>query len=207
MIYDQLLRPIKRAAIEYQIQIKDHACLRVFWNNFARVDNSGMCYRSGHPSRLLLCRAKELGVKHILSLRGGHDLPHNIRERELCTKLGLSYENVSMSSSNPPTKRKLQQLIHTFENFNEPFLMHCKTGADRTGLAAGIYHLSILKGDANGGKKQLTYKHLHFGLGKKSVLKKFFDFYQCTNLANESFKTWVNTTYSSESFVNFLNKK
>ena len=204
MIYDQLLRPIKRAAIEYQIQIKDHAILRFFWDNLNAVDFDGRCLRSGHPSRMLLKKVQKLGIKHIISLRGGETLPHNIRERKHCAALGLEYINVPMSSAKVPRKETLLDLIEVFEQVEGPILLHCKTGADRTGLAAGIYYLHDVENDPQKARHQLAVKYLHFGFGRKKLLKKFFEYYAETNTTNMNVKRWVTNKYSQQRFTDFL---
>ena len=204
MNYQRTHALFEKAYSEYQIQVKDHACLRVLWNNLAKVDDYGKCYRSGHPSRILLKRVQRLGVRHIISLRGGKVLPHNLRERALCSKMGLSYYNVPMSSGRPPSRATLEKLVELYESLDEPFLVHCKTGADRTGLAVGVYHLAMLRSVTKKAKKQLDIRFLHLGLGRKKMLRKFFEFYEKTNPDHIPFKVWLQSNYTKDRFVQYL---
>ena len=199
-----LRRSLHRTLIEYRIQIKDHACLRILWNNLSCVDPSAKCFRSGHPSRILLKNMRDRGVRHVLSLRGGENLAHNERERYLCEKLGLTYINIPMSSCKPPSKDTLIALSKTFEEINQPLLIHCKTGADRTGLAIGIYSLCKQRNDANKAVEHLSIKYLHFGIGNKSILKKFFKFYSEDNHKSLKFKDWAKSQYSTKKFEEYL---
>ena len=83
-------------------------------------------------------------------------------------------------------------------------LIHCKTGADRTGLATGIYSLCKQRNDANKAVEHLSIKYLHFGIGNKSILKKFFTFYSEDNHKSLKFKDWAKSQYSTKKFEEYL---
>ena len=53
----------------------------------------------------------------------------------------------------------MQKLINIVKNAKKPILIHCKAGADRTGLVSALYLYSI--GDKNA-LKMLSLKYGHF---------------------------------------------
>jgi protein tyrosine/serine phosphatase len=118
--------------------------------------------------------------------------------------MGLFYYSVPMSSGAPPSRATLEKLVDLYESIDEPLLIHCKTGADRTGLAAGIYHLAVLGSVTSIAKKQLDIRFLHLGLGKKKLLRIFFDFHEKTNPDHIPFKVWLQSTYTKDRFMQFL---
>ena len=188
----------------YKIQLKDHAVLRMIWDNFDKVDSTGMCYRSGHPGMKVLTKFKKLGGNTVVNLRGGWDLPHNSLERERCDFLDLNFANIPISATEPPKKESLLELIALFREGNRPFLLHCKSGADRTGLVAGVFCMSMRGASAQDAKRNLNIKYLHFGFGKKGILRAFFDFYIASNKRGLKFENWLENIYSADKLQEFF---
>lgn len=179
----------------YQSWIIDHALLRLLWPNFVCISTEKKVYRSGHPSLWTLYAFKMRGGEVVLNLRGGQSKAWNCLERIYCDHLGLTYANIALNSSRPPEKKRLIELINFFEENNERLLIHCKTGADRTGLVSGIFLMSVLNVDAKTANKQLSYRFLHFGLGKKAILRKFFSYIHNSKKQDQSLLHWVQQDY------------
>ena len=61
---------------------------------------------------------------------------------QAAAELGLDHIDAPLESRGAPHKDRVLRLAGIFARMNEPALMHCKSGADRTGLAAGIWLLA-----------------------------------------------------------------
>ena len=74
----------------------------------------------------------------------------------------------------------------------EPILIHCKSGADRTGLVAGLWLL--LQGrPVSEAAAQLTLRHGHIRQGKTGILDAFFAAYAAA--APKPFLDWLREDY------------
>ena len=60
----------------------------------------------------------------------------------------MIYYDLPLSATRRPTRRELLQLIDLLETCSYPLLIHCKSGADRTGLASALYRL-VRRGGAS----------------------------------------------------------
>jgi hypothetical protein len=80
---------------------------------------------------------------------------------------------------------------------DEPALIHCKSGADRTGLAAGIWLL--LQGrPVQEALAQLSLRHGHVAAARTGILDAFFKSFAAFQGANPEtlFLDWLRDTYS-----------
>lgn len=175
----------------------DHAVLRTFWTNQAEIAPG--VWRSNHPTKARLERFKAQGLRSVLSLRGGGDAAHNATERLWCEALGLTLHSVGMSDKSAPTRETLLQLIEMFQRIERPFLMHCKAGADRAGLASAIYLLSVTDAPLSEARKMLSWRFLHLRSSKAGALDRVLDAYAAHQ--QQPFADWVETTYSPEAIT------
>jgi len=101
---------------------------------------SGQVYRCAQPSKqqLTWIQAK-YGVRSVLNLRSIHSSrPIYQAESRACRSLGIKLFHLRMSAKKFPSIKQLKQLIHLLQKVPKPMLIHCKAGADRTGLASAI---------------------------------------------------------------------
>src|SRR5690606_20891035 len=98
-------------------------------------------YRSNHPSpRQLRTAAKRFGIRTVINLRGMREsCGSDALGREAATALGLVQIDAPLESRGAPHKDRVLRLAGIFREMKEPALLHCKSGADRTGLAAGLW--------------------------------------------------------------------
>ncbi|MBT9382824.1 tyrosine-protein phosphatase [Pseudooceanicola sp. CBS1P-1] len=106
----------------------------------------GELYRSAQPDRAALTRAVEThGIRSVLNLRGpnpGKDWYD--REIDASNDLGLVHADFALSARREPDAQRMADLIALMKSLPKPLLIHCRSGADRTGLAAALY-LAALK--------------------------------------------------------------
>lgn len=112
-----------------------------FHNNFG-VMEAGRAYRSAQPKTELDSAITDLGLATVVNLRGGsrNDWWY-VNEVETCAQRGVDFYDLPMSAEKRPSRRELLTLLELFETCRYPILIHCKSGSDRTGLAAALYAL------------------------------------------------------------------
>lgn len=127
--------------------------------------------------------------------------PQYLRERDLCQTLGLELIDLPMSATKPPDKDTLLGLLEIMRTAERPLLMHCKSGADRTGLAAAIFVLDNGKNMA-AARGQLSARFLHFRRGRKAVLDRFLDLYERALAENDvTIEQWIRDAYEPADLV------
>ena len=75
-----------------------------------------------------------------------------------------------------------------------PALMHCKSGADRAGLAAGLAIL-FEGGTSAQALRQLSWRYGHFRRSPTGVLDAFFIHYAAVAEGRKKFLDWVRDDY------------
>lgn len=175
----------------------DHAVLRKFWTNFYPVAPG--VYRSNQPTHERFVRLKAQGIRTILNLRGAAGAAHYLVEEESCARLGLPLVNCTLHARFAAPPEDILAVIRAFREIEKPFVMHCKSGADRAGFASAIYLLVIEGRPMAEARKMLSVKYLHLKHSKTGVLDYLFDVYEARNAQSPiSFEDWVATEYDNE---------
>ncbi len=118
----------------------------------------------------------KFGIRSIINLQGKHDGERWYTEEVLiCRKLGVRYYDLGLSADKTPTADEIQELLRLFHTAPRPVLVHCKAGADRSGLAAAIWQVAIEGRPKSEAKKQLNIRYGHIPFGPTQVLDQFFD--------------------------------
>ena len=173
----------------------DHALLRIPWRNWGVVE-SGRLYRSNHPLPWQLeAAAKRHGIRSVINLRGHRvTCGSDTLGREAAVALGLTHADQPFESRGAPHKDRLMKLIALYRTLPEPILIHCKSGADRTGLAAGIWHLLQGRGAA-AAMAELSLRYGHIAAARTGILDAFFAEYATAEARGVAFETWLATEY------------
>jgi len=117
----------------------DHGILRTVWTNFGQVADG--VYRSNQPDHARLERYRDMGIKAVLNLRGKGVRAPYLFEEESCNTLGLMLVSIPLQARAPAKRENLLAVFEAFDNIPRPFVLHCKSGADRAGLASALYQL------------------------------------------------------------------
>lgn len=159
-------------------------------------------YRSGQPRPGRLARlARECGLRTVVSLRGDGAAPWAVAEATEAQELGLSLETITLSATHPPAPAEVRRLIEVFDRSEHPLLIHCQSGADRTGLAATAYLLLLTDADLPTARRQLSVRYGHVPVRGAGVSDRFFDQYAGWLAAQgevhtpDRFRQWATATY------------
>src|SRR5215469_14374927 len=119
----------------------DHGVFRLVWSNFAAVA-PGRLYRCNHPTpQRLASLSRRYGINTLINLRGETNNGSDALSREAAAHLGLDFIDMALESRGAPQRDRILRLHDIFRHMRAPALMHCKSGADRAGLAAGLFVL------------------------------------------------------------------
>lgn len=172
----------------------DHAVLRKVWTNFHPVAKG--VYRSNQPTHDRFVKLRDMGIRSVLNLRGAAGAAHYLVEEESCRELGLNLVNVSFHARHAAPAEDILKVIAAFRTIEKPFVMHCKSGADRAGFAAAIYLMVIEGKPVPEARKMLSAKYIHFKWTRTGVLDYILDLYEARNAESPiSFEGWVTTEY------------
>jgi protein tyrosine/serine phosphatase len=197
---DDISTPAKRREAWRHFNWVDHAFLRKAWTNFDEVAQG--VFRSNQPSPKRLHDYHARGIKSILNLRGTSLYSYYLFESEACDALGLDLVNVNLSATVLPTLKTILALEQHFKTLPKPFVMHCKSGADRAGFASALYLLLIEDAPTEAAQKQLSFRYLHIKSSKKGVLDFCLEKYRQTNKASPiEFRAWLMDMYDPKALM------
>ena len=172
----------------------DHAVFRVLWDNFATVI-PGRLYRSNHPTPARLAAAmRRHRLRTLINLRGHRRCGSDALSRQAAARLGLVHVDMAFESRGAPHRDRVLRFAELYRTLETPALMHCKSGADRTGLAAGLA-LLLEGGTAAEALAQLSWRFGHFSRSRTGVLDAFFVRYATQAEGRLSFLDWVRDEY------------
>lgn len=140
------------------------------WAGYLRLSGNihvvepGRVYRSGQlwPSQLADL-VRDEGIRTVVNLRGANPgqswYDDEIRVTEAA---GVRHVSLPMSANVAPDEALLARLIATLGSVEQPMLIHCEAGADRTGLASALYQLVHNGKSAAEADGQLSFRYGHF---------------------------------------------
>ena len=164
-----------RISAHFDMAWRDHAFLRVWWTNAHWISDEMV--RTNQPWPFQIKGWARRGVKTIVNLRGGFGTSFYQLERQTCAQVGLNHVDFTVTSRSAPTVEQLHEAKKVFDSITYPALLHCKSGADRAGLASVLY-LHFRKGEPiDKAMRMLNLRYGHIRQGKTGVLDFFFEKY------------------------------
>ncbi len=172
----------------------DHGVFRVVWDNWAVVV-PGKLYRSNHPTPGRLAAAtRRFGLKTLINLRGKRQCGSDALSRHAAERLGLIHIDMAFESRGAPHRDRIMRFAEIYAALRTPALMHCKSGADRAGLAAGLAVL-LEGGTSAQALAQLSWRFGHFKTSRTGILDAFFLRYRAEAEGRMPFLAWVSDVY------------
>jgi len=143
----------------------------------------------------------ERKIQSVLCLMGEPDDLPWYDEEALCGELGVSFHALEASSEELPSVRLVQDLVDAWETMPRPILVHCRRGADRTGLTVAMIEMLRGTDPEKALDEHLTWTRLHLCDRETCQLHRFFSLYQeyldgqAAAHTPELFRSWCLETY------------
>ena len=153
-------------------------------------------YRSAQmDTSQLKAEVKKRGIKTVINLRGENAGADWYRQEvAACDRLNVHHVDVRFSAGHLPAPSEVTGLIEAFRAAPRPLLLHCRSGSDRTGLAAAIYLLDQEKVSARKAEAALSLRYGHFAIYPYFEMNEFVQLY---GNSKKPFRDWVRSDYPS----------
>ncbi|MDG3004110.1 tyrosine-protein phosphatase [Paludisphaera mucosa] len=176
--------------------------LRPYVSQNLGVIAPGRALRSAQPTSGLKGLIDEHRLASILNLRGGEPgddwYAHEVRTT---AGAGVDFFDLPLSAVRRPSRRELLLLIDVLVAARPPLLIHCRAGADRTGLATVVYNLMVLGRPPEEAMAAFTVFHGHFPIFGTQHLHEPIDEYAAwlkergLSHAPDRFRRWAREEY------------
>ncbi len=154
----------------------EHRFDSIHIGNFEQI-NQGVL-RGAAPSDQDIRALASSGVRTIVNLRMGGAA--SAREERLAKELGVEYIHVPMGFSKPSSD-KLKTVLQTLvDKEKQPVFVHCRQGADRTGIVIAMYRMLVDRWDFDAA--YIEMRHHHFKPWLASMKKAVHDCRQIAEL-------------------------
>jgi protein tyrosine/serine phosphatase len=152
------------------------SCYRIF-QNFHVVDE-GKFYRSAQlwPTEFHDVVSK-YHIKTVINLRGTNpDAQWYVGEKKALDEMGVKLVDIAFSSHEVPRQDQLALYLKSLDESERPILIHCRSGADRSGEASAIYEMEFMGKSKEEALQQLSLRTLHvelFAPAKRFLIERY----------------------------------
>ena len=196
-----LASPEERRSALRHLMLTDHGFLRLLWTHEYEIAPGVWRSNQPNPSRIEQWAAR--GFKSVVLLRGM--IPGNPiydLERDACSRAGLKLHMAPLGGRALVPPDRFLALLEAFKTAEEPFVMHCKSGIDRTGMAAFLYLVAETDTPPEIARRQLSFKYLHLKTSRHGILDHMADAYLAAHRATGiSIRDWIETAYDPEAIT------
>ncbi len=134
--------------------------------NFYKVSDD--LYRGAQPTAQGIKQLNKLGIKTIINLRTLHSDQDEMNDTKLV------YEHMNMTTLGPGNEDVIQFLKIVTDSNSTPVFVHCKHGADRTGIMCAIYRIVV----QSWSKNEATTEMIEGGFGFHRIWMNLVDYIQ-----------------------------
>jgi protein tyrosine/serine phosphatase len=108
--------------------------------NFGRVTD--MLYRGGQPASAGFSALQAMGIGIVVNFRDERE--EMATEKRLVESLGIKYIEIPWSGRDEPSNMQVVQFLDLIRaNPKAKIFVHCKRGADRTGVMVAAYRIAV----------------------------------------------------------------
>jgi protein tyrosine phosphatase (PTP) superfamily phosphohydrolase (DUF442 family) len=109
-------------------------------SNFGRMNDR--LYRGAQPTSAGFAHLREMGVQTVVRLSLGEE--GSTAERAVVESLGMRFVNLPWSSVHDPNADQVVAFLTLLkEDPDRKIFVHCKAGADRTGVFVALYRIAF----------------------------------------------------------------
>jgi protein tyrosine phosphatase (PTP) superfamily phosphohydrolase (DUF442 family) len=170
------------------------ALWRVATHNEATVV-PGLLYRS---SQLTGPELREEIARHhlrsVINLRGINiGTPWYETELAVCNQLGVRHYDVHLSAVRLPQPTEVAQLLSDYAEAPHPILIHCRSGSDRTGMAASLFLIDQSHVPWREAESALSWRYGHFAVYPYFEMNELVQLYGQSS--SPTLRDWVQHDY------------
>jgi len=137
----------------------------VLWQRFVSLNFhtvvAGQVYRAAQPDGPKLTRwIHKYGLRTVVNLRGPRPTQDYKDEAAAAQAAGATL--VPVNFPDQPSASQMVKLIEILEKSRRPMLLHCRAGADRTGIASALAAMLYGGADFEQAERQVSWQYLHF---------------------------------------------
>ncbi|WP_232629593.1 tyrosine-protein phosphatase [Methylobacterium sp. Leaf118] len=195
-------RPIEgmrgRISAWFNMLFVDYGVFRLAYLNLHTVCE-GRLWRSAQPAPHHIAQFAAKGVRTIVNLRGVRDHGAWQLQKEACDRFGITLVEFMLHSRDAPKKETLLAARSFFDSIAYPAVMHCKSGADRAGLAAALFLILHEGRPVREAAGQLSLRYGHFRFAKTGIIDAFFaEYLKAGEPKGQDFIDWVEHDYDPD---------
>jgi protein tyrosine/serine phosphatase len=140
----------------------------------------GQCYRSAQLSGAGLESAvHRLHIRTVINLRGRNDDEDWYHDEcAAVRRLGISHVDIKLSGYEPTVDEELRGLVEALDHSAYPILLHCASGADRSGLASAMFLLLKTDTDLPTARRQISIRYGHNCFGAANYPTRLLNGYE-----------------------------
>lgn len=134
------------------------------YNGNLHVVSQGVLYRSAQLSKgQFIDVIQRYKIRSILNLRGAHPGQAWYDDEIAATrKLAVEHYDIRLSATRRASEGQIRQFLQLVHDAPKPLLIHCQSGADRTGLVAALFRFVDEHARAEDADAELSLAYGHF---------------------------------------------
>jgi len=126
--------------------------------NFGRVSDS--LFRGAQPTTAGISALRGMGISIVVNFRNEDD--ESASEQKQVESAGMEYVSIPWSGRDMPSNSQVAQFLDVVRgNPDAKIFVHCKAGADRTGVMVAAYRIAVEHAAVSGAVAEMHQYHYH----------------------------------------------